>query len=203
MSYINTNEQIENQESGVSGSLPLVLARGTGRRKEAIAQVKIITGTGQFIINGLSFTSYFQQNPRSVLSVEAPLQELQNLKHLENLPEPSSVQSLLKKPYVDQKTTVFQQSEKTEDTILEAPLSLEDSNNPLSNFDIIVKVRGGGLVGQSDAIKLAVAKAFCDLNPDVRKSLKDKRYLTQDSRIKERRKYGLKKARKAPQYHKR
>jgi len=75
-------------------------------------------------------------------------------------------------------------------------------------IDIIVKVKGGGLIGQAEAIKLAVARAFCIMENVhggflLRKILKTKGYLTQDSRVKERKKYGLKKARKASQYHKR
>lgn len=79
----------------------------------------------------------------------------------------------------------------------------------MEKIDTIVKVEGGGLIGQTEAIKLAVARAICSLNETesntngVRQILKTKGYLTQDSRIKERRKYGLKKARKASQYHKR
>jgi small subunit ribosomal protein S9 len=79
----------------------------------------------------------------------------------------------------------------------------------MDKIDTIVKVEGGGLIGQAEAIKLAVARAICSLNEkennlsEVRHFLKTKGYLTQDSRIKERRKYGLKKARKASQYHKR
>ena len=74
-------------------------------------------------------------------------------------------------------------------------------------IDTIVKVQGGGLIGQAEAIKLGVARAICQLDQlkdkFFKKPLKIKGYLTQDSRVKERRKYGLKKARKATQYHKR
>lgn len=82
--------------------------------------------------------------------------------------------------------------------------SLENSLK-LEQINTIVKVEGGGLIGQAEAIKLGVARAISELSDvtEVRKNLKDKGYLTQDSRIKERRKYGLKKARKASQYHKR
>ena len=79
----------------------------------------------------------------------------------------------------------------------------------MDKIDTIVKVEGGGLIGQTEAIKLAVARAICALNETennlngARQILKTKGYLTQDARIKERRKYGLKKARKASQYHKR
>nr|AYR06418.1 ribosomal protein S9 [Rhodogorgon sp.] len=70
-------------------------------------------------------------------------------------------------------------------------------------YDIHVKAEGGGLTGQADAIRLGVARALCRINPDNRSTLKSEGYLTRDSRIKERRKYGLRKARKAPQYSKR
>lgn len=77
----------------------------------------------------------------------------------------------------------------------------------LEQINTIVKVEGGGLIGQTEAIKLGIARAISKLteteSTEIRKGLKDKGYLTQDSRIKERRKYGLKKARKASQYHKR
>ncbi|NEP16814.1 MAG: 30S ribosomal protein S9 [Leptolyngbya sp. SIO4C1] len=71
------------------------------------------------------------------------------------------------------------------------------------DYDILVNVRGGGLTGQADAIKLGVARALCELDPDNRQPLKIEGYLTRDPRSKERKKYGLKKARKAPQFSKR
>jgi len=70
-------------------------------------------------------------------------------------------------------------------------------------YDIVVNAKGGGLTGQADAIRLGVARALCDINPDHRTILKSEGYLTRDARIKERRKYGLRKARKAPQFSKR
>ncbi|MEB3214137.1 MAG: 30S ribosomal protein S9 [Leptolyngbyaceae bacterium] len=70
-------------------------------------------------------------------------------------------------------------------------------------YDILVNVRGGGLTGQADSIKLGVARALCELDPENRKPLKLEGYLRRDSRSKERKKYGLHKARKAPQYSKR
>ena len=140
-----------------------ILAKGTGRRKSAIAQIQLIKGTGEFIINGKSGVLYMQENPASALSIQAPLELLR-----------------LQKTY-----------------------------------DTIVVVQGGGLIGQAEAIKLGIARALCDIESlsnysnemtiqtEIRKQLKTKGYLTQDSRVKERRKYGLKKARKASQYHKR
>lgn len=128
-----------------------VLALGTGRRKSAVAQIKIFSGRGEFTINGKSSISYMQENPSFVLSIQSPLDLLGLQK----------------------------------------------------NYDIIVKVAGGGLSGQAEAIRLGVARALCLLEPSYRSSLKIKGYLTRDARCKERRKYGLKKARKAPQFSKR
>jgi small subunit ribosomal protein S9 len=128
-----------------------ILAMGVGRRKSAIAQIKIIRGNGEFIINGKSGLSYMQENPSFLLAIQAPLDLLGLQK----------------------------------------------------NYTIIVKVTGGGLAGQADAIRLGVARSLCLLEESYRSSLRLKGYLTRDSRSKERRKYGLKKARKAPQFSKR
>ena len=141
-----------------------------GRRKAAVARVKIIPGTGKITINGQPGLLYLQNNRSSILSVQAPF----------NL------------------------------------LKLQE------NFDTIVNIQGGGLRGQAEAIKLGISRALCEiensfeqvsiegetLNEKVEKSeiskkLKNQGYLTRDSRCKERRKYGLKKARKAPQFSKR
>ena len=70
-------------------------------------------------------------------------------------------------------------------------------------YDIYVKAEGGGLTGQADAIRLGLARALCTVNPENRITLKSEGLLTRDARIKERKKYGLRKARKAPQYSKR
>jgi small subunit ribosomal protein S9 len=70
-------------------------------------------------------------------------------------------------------------------------------------YDLLVNVQGGGLTGQSDAIKQGAARALCELSPDHRRPLKIEGHLSRDPRAKERRKYGLKKARKAPQFSKR
>ena len=72
-----------------------------------------------------------------------------------------------------------------------------------TQFDIIVLVKGGGLTGQTDAIQLGVARLICKKDPEHRVTLKPFGFLTRDARIKERKKYGLRKARKAPQYSKR
>jgi small subunit ribosomal protein S9 len=70
-------------------------------------------------------------------------------------------------------------------------------------FDVIASLRGGGVTGQAGALRLAIARALIDLQPDDRPTLKKAGFLTRDPRMKERKKYGLKKARKAPQYSKR
>ena len=83
---------------------------------------------------------------------------------------------------------------------VKAPLLTLGLNN---DYDILVNVHGGGLTGQSDAIKQGAARALCELSLDNRKPLKTEGHLSRDPRAKERRKYGLKKARKAPQFSKR
>ena len=70
-------------------------------------------------------------------------------------------------------------------------------------FDIIALVKGGGLTGQAEAIQLGIARQLCKMNDQNRAILKPFGFLTRDPRIKERKKYGLRKARKAPQYSKR
>lgn len=72
-----------------------------------------------------------------------------------------------------------------------------------AKYDANIIVEGGGLSAQAQAVKLALSKAFVEIFPDYRKSFKKPGFLTRDARIKERRKYGLKKARKAPQFSKR
>lgn len=75
--------------------------------------------------------------------------------------------------------------------------------NMSEKFDVFVRVEGGGLSGQAGAVRLALARALVKLNPDLRATLKAKNLLTRDPRMVERKKYGLKKARRAPQYSKR
>jgi small subunit ribosomal protein S9 len=126
----------------------------TGRRKSAVAEVKLIPGSGNVVINGKSKTEYFQQNSLFLATIEAPLMHL----------------------------------------------------NLQNSFDTNVLVYGGGLAGQADAIKLGIARAICKSNSSHKSFLKQKdsiSFLTRDARCKERKKYGLKKARKATQYSKR
>jgi small subunit ribosomal protein S9 len=85
-------------------------------------------------------------------------------------------------------------------TSAKAPLETLGLEN---EYDILVNAHGGGLTGQADSIRLGVARALCELDPENRSPLKIEGYLTRDPRAKERKKYGLHKARKAPQYSKR
>lgn len=83
---------------------------------------------------------------------------------------------------------------------IKSPLELTKTEN---NLDVLVNVRGGGLSGQAGAIRHGIARALLKVDEDYRKALKKAGFLTRDPRMKERRKYGLKKARKAPQFSKR
>ena len=84
--------------------------------------------------------------------------------------------------------------------IIAEPLRLTETEG---RYDIIAKIEGGGTNGQAGALRHAITRALVDLDPDLRPALKKAGFLTRDAREKERRKYGLKKARKAPQYSKR
>ena len=121
-----------------------------GRRKEAIVRVRLIPGTGKFLLNGLNLQKYF----------------------------PSKVHQ----------------------QIIREHLSTTDK---VEMFDIFATLRGGGITGQAGALRLGIARALIEWEPDDRPALKKAGFLTRDSRVKERKKYGLKKARKAPQYSKR
>jgi small subunit ribosomal protein S9 len=85
-------------------------------------------------------------------------------------------------------------------SLAKAPLETLGLEN---EYDVLVNAHGGGLTGQADSIRLGVARALCELDPENRKPLKIEGYLTRDPRAKERKKYGLRKARKAPQFSKR
>ena len=84
--------------------------------------------------------------------------------------------------------------------LIKAPL---EKVNLTNQFDIVALVKGGGLTGQAEAIQLGVARLLCKMEVKNRSLLKPEGFLTRDARIKERKKYGLRKARKAPQYSKR
>ena len=122
----------------------------TGRRKNAIARVRLIPGEGKFIINKRELAEYF--------------------------------------------------GKKTLEMIVQQPLNITDTN---AKYDVIALAHGGGTTGQAGAIRLGVARALIKADPGLRPSLKRAGFLTRDPRMKERRKYGLKKARKAPQFSKR
>lgn len=78
-----------------------------------------------------------------------------------------------------------------------------EATGTLSRFDVIAKVLGGGVSGQAGAVRMGIARALIESDPNLRTVLKKSGFLTRDPRMKERRKYGLKKARRAPQYSKR
>ena len=176
-----------------------ILAKAVGRRKEAVAQVQIKEGNGLFIINNKSAQEYLHNDFYSLLAVKAPFDVLSTSKKSDIVAPDLSLTN------IESTFTNLMQFSGGENGV---------------KFDTIVKVKGGGLMGQTEAIRLGISRALCLLSTnetilpegetlaipnasDIRKQLKDKGYLTQDSRVKERRKYGLKKARKASQYHKR
>lgn len=85
-------------------------------------------------------------------------------------------------------------------TVAKEPLELADA---LGSFDVIVKVQGGGFTGQAGAIRHGIARALVEVDPEYRTVLKKAGFMTRDPRMKERKKYGLKKARRSPQFSKR
>jgi small subunit ribosomal protein S9 len=124
---------------------------GTGRRKKAIARVRLIPGgTGNIVINKRSIDDYC---------------DLETVK-----------------------------------LIIKQPLVLTDT---LTKYDVFVNVVGGGFTGQAGAIRHGIARALIVSEPELRAALKKAGFLTRDPRMKERKKYGLKKARRAPQFSKR
>jgi small subunit ribosomal protein S9 len=122
----------------------------TGRRKEAVARVRLIPGTGEFRLNGRPLDEYFPTRAHR-MTVTAPLRLVGRDKDL----------------------------------------------------DVVARIHGGGVSGQAGALRHGIARALVELDPELRAQLKAEGFLRRDSREKERRKYGLKKARKAPQYSKR
>jgi small subunit ribosomal protein S9 len=124
---------------------------GTGRRKEAVARVRLVPGTGRWTINGRALEDYF----------------------------PNKVhQQLVNEPF---KTLNFDNA-----------------------YDVIARIHGGGISGQAGALRLGIARCLNEIDLEGnRGDLKKAGFLTRDARAKERKKYGLKKARKAPQYSKR
>lgn len=124
--------------------------RGTGRRKTAVARVRLLPGSGSIVINEKPIDGYFG---------------LETLK-----------------------------------LIVRQPLVL---TNTVSNYDVIATVHGGGVSGQAGAIRHGIARALTLQDPESRPALKKAGLLTRDPRMVERKKYGLKKARRAPQFSKR
>jgi small subunit ribosomal protein S9 len=122
----------------------------TGRRKEAVARVRLVPGTGNFQLNGRALEEYFPARTHRMI-VASPLRAVGREK----------------------------------------------------DFDVVARIEGGGVAGQAGAVRLGIARALIEIDPELRPVLKKEGFLTRDSREKERRKYGLKKARKAPQYSKR
>jgi small subunit ribosomal protein S9 len=140
------------QEQGQVSHVPDLRFAATGRRKSAVAQVKLFSkGTGKITINGRDGTDYMQYNPFLISTIQQPLENI----------------------------------------------------NVSDSYDTIIKCSGGGLTGQAEAIQLGIARALCKIKDSNRYSLKVEGYLTRNSLCKERKKYGLKKARKAPQFSKR
>lgn len=123
---------------------------GTGRRKTAVARVRLLPGDGNITINGKTFETYF---PNRTLRL-----------------------------------------------IVMQPLVLTET---AGRFDVVARVHGGGVSGQAGAVRLGIARALVKSNPELRKQLRRAGFITRDPRMKERKKYGLKKARKAPQFSKR
>jgi small subunit ribosomal protein S9 len=129
--------------------MPTPLIQATGRRKEAVARVRVREGSGKITVNRRDFEEYF----------------------------PSETHRM----------------------IISAPLKVTDAEA----YDIDATLDGGGVSGQAGALRLGIARALAGLDPELRASLKRSGFLTRDAREKEPKKYGLKKARKAPQYSKR
>lgn len=124
--------------------------RTVGRRKEAVARVRMTPGSGTIVVNEKDYTGYF----------------------------PSSLAQKL----------------------VESPLTLVDQRNKM---DISVKVEGGGFRGQADAVRHGITRALIAMDPELKKTLRSAGYVTRDPRVKERKKPGLRRARRAPQFSKR
>ena len=145
-SYTTSTPEIRGGGSSITAP-----GAATGRRKEAIARVRIVPGSGTWKVNGRTLEEYF---PNKV--------------HQQLVNEPFRV------------------------TDLEG------------RFDVIARIHGGGSSGQAGALRLGIARSLNEIDADAnRPTLKKAGFLTRDARVKERKKAGLKKARKAPQYSKR
>ena len=126
------------------------LVQSTGRRKEAVARVRLRPGTGTITVNKRTLEDYFPSDTHRMVIIE-PLRLT----------------------------------------------SLEEK------YDVDATLDGGGVTGQAGALRLGIARAIIEVEPEQRPTLKRAGFLTRDAREKESKKYGLKKARKAPQYSKR
>ena len=124
--------------------------RATGKRKESVARVRLVPGSGKITVNNKDFNEYFGREAVKTRIVE--------------------------------------------------PLKLTGTD---SVYDVIADIDGGGTTGQAGALRHGISKALLEINSEYRAVLKKEGFLTRDSRIKERKKYGLKKARKRPQFSKR
>lgn len=124
--------------------------RGTGRRKSAVARVRLVPGTGKIVVNKRDLDEYLKYETLRV--------------------------------------------------IVREPLLITDT---MGQYDALVNVKGGGYTGQAGAIRHGISRALLQVDNELRPILKKAGFLTRDSRMKERKKYGLKKARKASQFSKR
>ncbi len=143
----------ESSGTSAAGEITSIIAPGsaTGRRKEAIARVRIVPGTGVWTVNGKPLEDYLPNKLHQQIAKEALA-----------------------------------------------------ATGLLESFDVIARVTGGGMTGQAGALRLGVARALNAIDVEAnRPTLKKAGLLTRDARVKERKKAGLKKARKAPQYSKR
>ena len=129
----------------------LVQYRGTGRRKKAVARVRLIPGSGTITVNGQTLDQYFDYE---------------------------TLRREVRRPLMMTKTE--------------------------GKFDVVIKVEGGGYTGQAGAVRHGISRALLEADSDAyRATLKAAGFLTRDPRMKERKKYGLKKARRSPQFSKR
>ncbi len=127
-----------------------VVYSATGKRKQAIARVRLFPGEGKIMVNSRDFKEYFKR------------------------------ESLI--------------------TVIMEPFRLTNTENA---YDVISDLSGGGISGQAGALRHSISKSLLEINEEYRPILKREGFLTRDSRVKERKKYGLKKARKRPQFSKR
>jgi small subunit ribosomal protein S9 len=130
--------------------VPQPLVQSTGRRKRAVARVRVFPGQGAITVNGRDVATYFPSKAHRMIITE--------------------------------------------------PLRITETDEA---YDVAVTMDGGGVSGQAGALRLGIARALAEVDPELRTTLKRAGFLTRDAREKESKKYGLKKARKAPQYSKR